>query len=168
MNDAAGRSKPTPSDASEDPLIFTVLNEIGIIQQLARAEFERVLPGGMHLSHFSVLNRFVRLGGTASPAELAAAFQVTRGAMTNTLGWLERQGLVRITPDPSDGRAKIVAITRAGRGLRARAIRALAPAVRRLEAEFGAGAFAAALPFLQEMRKFLDENRGALADTDPI
>lgn len=163
MSGTAGRDETAKTETGGDPLIFTVMNEIGIIQQLARAEFERVLPAGLHLSHFSVLNHFVRLGGSSRPARLAAAFQVTRGAMTNTLRWLAEHGLVSVTPDPADGRAKIVRITAAGRRMRARAVRNVAPVVGRLEAEFGANAFAGALPFLQQMRKFLDENRGSLS-----
>ncbi len=163
MNGTARRDGATKNETGGDPLIFTVMNEIGIIQQLARAEFERVLPAGLHLSHFSVLNHFVRLGGSSSPARLAAAFQVTRGAMTNTLRWLAEHDLVSVTPDPADGRAKIVRITPAGRRMRARAVRNVAPVVGRLEAEFSVNAFAGALPFLQQMRKFLDENRGSLS-----
>ena len=166
--DPKGESATPPAEtgAALDPPVFTFFNEMGIIQQLARAEFERMLPGGMHMSHFSVLNHFVRLGGVSSPARLASAFQVTRGAMTNTLGWLERNGLVAITPDPADGRAKIVRITPAGRRMRAKAVERLAVAATRLEAEFDAEDFTAQIPFLQKLRAFLDENRGRLAAPD--
>jgi DNA-binding MarR family transcriptional regulator len=160
----SGRGKGgKPRGTEADPLVFTLFNELGIIQQLARAEFERMLPDGLHLSHFSVLNRFVRLERTASPAQLADAFQVTRGAMTNTVGWLERHGLVTVSPDPADGRAKIVAITPAGRRMRDKAVAALAHAAQRLEAEFPADEIARHLPFLQRLRIYLDENRGRLA-----
>jgi hypothetical protein len=45
---------------SEDPLAFRVFNEIGIIEQLSRNLFERVLPDGLTLPQFTVLNHFVR------------------------------------------------------------------------------------------------------------
>ncbi|MGH6951145.1 MAG: MarR family winged helix-turn-helix transcriptional regulator, partial [Vitreimonas sp.] len=69
----------------DDPVHFRALNEIGIINQLAQTIFERVMPAGMTLAQFIVLNHFVRLGGSRSPAELASAFQLTRATMTSTL-----------------------------------------------------------------------------------
>jgi DNA-binding MarR family transcriptional regulator len=35
-------------------------------------------------SQFKVLNHLVRLGDGTTPAKLAKAFQITKGAMTNT------------------------------------------------------------------------------------
>ena len=49
-----------------------------------------------------MLNHFARLGGVRSPAELAQAFQVSKGAMTNTLQRLEAGRLVKIIPDPAE------------------------------------------------------------------
>ena len=52
-------------------VLFTVFNEIGIIEQLARNRFERALAtvaDGLRISHFSLLNHFVRLGDDISPA----------------------------------------------------------------------------------------------------
>ena len=74
------------------PVIFHVFNEIGIIEQLARNVFEQVLPDGLKVSQFSILNHFVRLGDDKNPVDLARAFQVTKGAMTNTLQRLEGRG----------------------------------------------------------------------------
>ena len=108
--------------------LFALFNEIGIVNQLASTRFERALPEGLTVSQFSVLNNFVRLGGTRSPSQLAEAFQVTKGAMTNTLEKLKAKGCVSIKPDPADGRAKVVTITRKGAALREKAIRAASPA----------------------------------------
>ena len=69
------------AEPPQDPPIFTLFNEIGIIEQLARQRLESVLPEGLKISHFSVLNHFARLGGERAPAELARAFQVTKAAM---------------------------------------------------------------------------------------
>ncbi len=146
------------SDES-DPPIFAFFNEVGIIEQLARNAFERALPDGLRVSHFAVLNHFVRLGGERSPARLARAFQVTKGAMTNTLQKLEARDLVEIRPDPADGRGKLVRITPAGRRAREAAVAALAPELAALGERFDADDFAAALPFLREVRAFLDEAR---------
>ncbi|HJP23202.1 MAG TPA: MarR family transcriptional regulator [Alphaproteobacteria bacterium] len=147
------------AEETKDPPIFTLFNEIGIIEQLARQRLESVLPEGLKISHFSVLNHFARLGGERAPAELARAFQVTKAAMTNTLGRLEARGLVAIRPDPNDGRAKRVALTARGLKLRDRAIAALGPELAEITAHIPAQDFATALPFLQRLRAYLDEAR---------
>lgn len=94
-----------------DPSLFAVFNEIGIISQLSNTAFERVLADGMTVSQFSLLNHLVHLGDGKNPSSLANAFQVTRGAMTNTLGKLEKRGCVDVRSDAEDGRGKKVFIT---------------------------------------------------------
>ena len=145
-----------------DLVLFTVFNEIGIIEQLARNRFERALAtvaDGLRISHFSLLNHFVRLGDDKNPADLARAFQVTKGAMTNTIQRLAARGLVTVAADPRDGRAKRVRITPAGRQARDQAIAAIGPVLAELEEIFGTAAFADALPFLQRLRAQLDRAR---------
>ena len=73
---------------SIDDLAITLFGELFIIDQLARNSLSKVLPKGMELSHFGVLNHLARLSDERSPAQLARAFHVTRGAMTNTLAKL--------------------------------------------------------------------------------
>lgn len=155
----------SPSDAEkpeedvDGPPLFAFFNEIGIIEQLARNRFTRVLPKGMQVSHFSVLNHFVRLGGEKTPAELARAFQVSKGAMTNTLQRLEAAGLVVVRPNDRDGRSKRVAITAEGRAARDEAIAALGPELERLAKAVDAARLEAALPLLRDVRRRLDETR---------
>ena len=110
---------------AREALAFEFFNEVGIISQLSSTRMQRVLPHGMTQSQFSVLNWFVRVDTQASPTRLANAFQVTKGAMTNTLGKLEEKGFVAIAPDPASGRSKIVTLTPAGRAARDAAIAAL-------------------------------------------
>lgn len=142
-----------------DPLAFQIFNEIGIISQLSSAVMSRVLPHGLSMAQFSVLNNFVRLGGKRTPAGLASAFQVTRGAMTNTLSRLETQGFISVTADPDDGRAKIVEITDAGRRAREDALVQLMGEVAKLEGKVDWAAMEEILPKLQELRKILDTER---------
>lgn len=139
--------------------MFRFLNEVGIIDQLARANVESVLPDGLKMSQFIVLNHLVRLGGDWSPARLANAFQVTKGAVTNTLQRLESRGLVKVKSDPSDGRGKLVSLTPAGRNMRNQCIRRITPLIVELEAKFGAKRLEKALPLLEDIRKHLDEHR---------
>lgn len=138
---------------------FRLFNEIGIIAQLSGNKMERVLPEGMSLAQFSVLNHFCRLGGAWSPTRLAAAFQVTKGAMTNTLQRLEAQGFVTVSPDGDDARAKVVEITDAGRAAREAAIAATGPILAQVASLVPQADVKAALPFLEYLRKTLDENR---------
>lgn len=141
------------------PAAFTLLNEIGIINQLSSARFEALLPEDLTLPQFSVLNHFVRLGVMRTPAELARAFQVTRGAMTNTLQRLEASGLVAIKPSPSDGRSKEVRITAKGRRVRERAIAATQPELAAMIEVLGGSNIAQMLNELQRLREYLDANR---------
>lgn len=144
---------------TNDPIAFEFFNEIGIIEQLARNRFERVLPAGVTLPQFNVLNHFVRLGGERSPAGLANAFEVTRQTMTNTLQRLEAAGLVTSRPDPADGRAKIIAITDAGRAMRQRCLEAQAPLLAELRDRLPEIELAALIPGLRQVRIVLDRAR---------
>ena len=139
--------------------LFALFNEIGIVNQLATTRFERALPDGLTPSQFSVLNNFVRLGGTRSPKQLADAFQVTKGAMTNTLDKLLAKGCVTIKPDPHDGRAKVVALTKKGAALRAKAVAAASPAFSDVGALLSARDVQLLLPRLRKLRQHLDESR---------
>ena len=149
---------PEPSD---DPPLFRLFTEIGIIEQLARNRWERVLPDGLKVSQFAVLNHLVRLGGAWSPARLARAFQVTKGAMTNTLQRLQARGLVVVTADPADGRGKLVRLTPAGRAMRERCLMTVEPLLSELARELSADDLATALPVLEKLRIYLDTHRGA-------
>lgn len=141
------------------PLAFQALNEIGIIEQLSRHQLERQLPDNLKVSQFSVLNHLVRLGGEWNPLRLARAFQVTKGAMTNTLKRLESRGLVIVSADPSDGRGKLVAITPAGQKTHGNCITDLGPLLASISSEITDEEFTAILPTLKKIRKYLDENR---------
>lgn len=136
-----------------------VLTEITIIAQLAQAKLDRRLPAGLTSSQFGVLTHFMRRGGRASPAELASAFQVTRGAMTNTLQKLEAQGFVAIVGDAVDGRRKHVSLTPAGAAAYDAGVLAMKSDLEAMRSAFTDQEFLAALPFLEAFRDWFDENR---------
>ena len=119
-------TKPSAQPAPTDPPAFVLLNEIGIIEQLARTRFEALQPDGLLLPHFTLLNHLVRVGDGRSPVAIARALQLAKGAITNTLQRLEARGLVRVEPDPEDGRGKRVFLTAAGRRRRDAAVTAVA------------------------------------------
>ena len=81
-----------------------------------------------------------------TPAELAEAFHVTRGAMTNTLSRLEWAGHIHIRPDWDDARRKFVAISPAGRAARDAALAAFMPRIADVVRDIGAERVRAALP----------------------
>ena len=141
------------------PLLFAFFNEIGIIDQLVTTQLERALPDGLKSAQFGVLNHFSRLGGEQTPAELASAFQVTKGAMTNTLARLEARGLIRIRTHPNDGRSKLVSMSAKGRLTRDSALRAIAPAFAEFESQFPMAEIKKILPTLHSVRTFLDQAR---------
>jgi DNA-binding MarR family transcriptional regulator len=142
----------------DNPIAFTVLNEVRSIEQLAQLRLGRVLPKGLTTSQFAVLNHFSRLGGEKSPAQLARVFQVTKAAMTNTLSRLETQGLVRIRPDKHDGRKKLVSLTHKGHEIRVRAADAAAPVMNQVTQDFGQDRLRQMLPLLRDLRIFLSES----------
>ncbi len=152
-----GDSRGGPGQAM--PLVFAVFNEIGIINQLSTALFQKQLPDGIHVSHFSILNHLSRRDFEETPVMLADAFQVTKGTMTHSLQVLEKRGFVRLEANPKDGRSKIVRLTEAGRTFRDDAITLLAPAIANLSALLDVEKLEPLLPELARLRVILDANR---------
>ena len=135
-----------------DELAIALFGELFMADQLARNRISKALPKGMELSHFSVLNHLARIGDERTPAQLARAFHVTRGAMTNTLSRLEWAGHIHIRPDWDDARQKFVAISPSGRAARDAAVAAVVPMISDVVSELGADKVRALLPVLRELR----------------
>lgn len=133
-------------------LAVALFSEILTADQLLRNRLSRVLPKGMEISHFSVLNHLASVADERTPAQLADVFHVTRGAMTNTLTKLEWAGYVHIRPDWDDARRKMVAISPAGRQARDQAISAIAPVIDHVVGELGTDRVRAVLPVLRDLR----------------
>ena len=142
---------------SSNHLVVSLFSEILAVDQLARSSVARVLPKGMELSHFSVLNHLAHAGAEKSPAQLAKTFHLTRGAMTNTLHKLEWAGWVHIRPDWDDARRKMVSISPSGQAARDAAIAAIAPVIADVVAKVGEDKVRIALPVLREMRLKLSQ-----------
>jgi DNA-binding MarR family transcriptional regulator len=106
----------------------------------------------MELSHFSVLNHLAHVGGERTPAQLAKTFNLTRGAMTNTLNKLEWAGYVHIRPDWDDARRKQVVISPAGRAARDHAFAQIAPILTAATDVSGEENIKSILPILRELR----------------
>lgn len=144
------------SDTNE-PLAIALFSEVFMSDQLARNRISRALPKGMEISHFSVLNHLANLADERTPAQLADAFHVTRGAMTNTLAKLEWAGHIHIRPDWDDARRKFVSLSPAGRSARDAALASIAPIISDVVRAIGADKVRAVLPVLRELRLRLDQ-----------
>jgi DNA-binding MarR family transcriptional regulator len=136
---------------------IALFSELFMADQLARVRISRALPKGMELSHFSVLNHLAGLNDERTPAQLARAFHITRGAMTNTLARLEAAGHVHIRPDWDDARQKFVGISPSGRAARDAAVAAVAPLIGDVVAALGLERVRAALPVLREIRLRMED-----------
>jgi DNA-binding MarR family transcriptional regulator len=143
--------------APRDPVVIALFSEIVMVEQLVRTRLARVLPRGMELSHFIVLNHFAGLGGEKSPAQLARIFHVTKGAMSNTLKKLDAAGYVHIRPDWDDARRKWVSLSPEGSRARDRAAQAIAPIFDDLALRVGGRRLREALPTLRAIRSVLDQ-----------
>jgi len=139
-----------------DPLAIALFSEIAMADQLARARLSKVLPKGMEVSHFSVLNHLAHMGSEKTPAQLARIFHLTKGAMTNTLGKLEVAGYIHVRPDWDDARRKFVGISPAGLAARDEAVRAITPIFDEAVQALGPEKIRATLPILRELRNRLE------------
>lgn len=143
-----------------DPrVLFEVFKEIGIIEQLSRAQLEARLPDGLIAPHFAVLSHLINRGDGAVPIDMARAFQVPKTSMTHTLKGLAAKGYVELRDNPNDGRSKTVWLTQKGRDLRARIIQDLAPEFGKLLSEMDYAQLTGMLPTLVALREYLDAAR---------
>jgi MarR family transcriptional regulator, transcriptional regulator for hemolysin len=96
--------------------------------RLLRARFERVLVRAQLEITPGEARALVLLGllGSVRQNELATALSVEPMTLVGYLDRLEQHGLVRRQPDPSDGRAKLLAMTDSGRVLEKRIAKILA------------------------------------------
>ena len=138
-------------------LAAALFSEIYMTDQLARNRISKALPQGMELSHFSVLNHLGRSEVERTPAQLAKTFNVTRGAMTNTLSKLDWAGHIHIRPDWDDARRKFVTISPAGKKALEAAMAVIAPLIAETVESIGPEKVRAALPVIRAMRQDLFE-----------
>ncbi|MDB6176798.1 MarR family transcriptional regulator [Paracoccus sp. Z330] len=157
MTNSATRDDKQPSTGR---LAASLFAEVLIADQLSRNLISKALPRGMQISHFSVLNLLAHVNEERTPAQLAQAFHVTRGAMTNTLSRLEWAGHIHIRPDWDDARRKFVSISPAGRAARDAAIAAFMPLIAEVVRDIGADRVRSALPVLRELRVRLEGDAG--------
>lgn len=145
------------SVAKTQNIAVSLFSELLAVDQLARSAVAKVLPKGMELSHFMVLNHLAHSTNERSPAQLARSFHLTRGAMTNTLAKLEWAGWVHVRPDWDDARRKMVSISPSGIAARDAALGAIAPLISDVVQTVGEDRVTDALPVLRALRSRLSE-----------
>ena len=141
---------------NENSLAVPLFGEILALDQLVRNRLAKVLPKGMELSHFSVLNQLSHTKIERTPAQIAKSFRVTRGAITNTLNKLELSGYIHVRPDWEDARRKMVSISPAGMVARNNALTAVTPIMEELAQDMGEERLKAIVPILRELRQKLE------------
>ena len=138
---------------NENSLAVSLFGEILALDQLVRARLAKVLPKGMEVSHFSVLNQLSHSKIERTPAQIAKSFRVTKGAITNTINKLELSGYIHVRPDWDDARRKMVSISPAGIVARNNALTAVTPIINELVIEMGEERLKAIVPILRELRQ---------------
>ena len=141
-----------------ETLSVSLFSEILALDQLLRSKISKGLPKGMELSHFSVLNHLAHVGTERTPADLAKSFNLTRGAISNTLSKLEWAGYVHIRPDWDDARRKQVVISPSGRAARDHAFAQIGPILAEATGASGTEDLKNILPALRRLRTNLAKN----------
>lgn len=143
--------------------VFDFFNEVSIIDQLCNTLIARILPDGVHPSHFAIMLHLVRLGDEKTPQSLTEAMQVTKATMSHSLKVLEQRGFVEIRPCAMDARSKLVYLTTAGREFHADAISVSARTFRHFLRDEHRDNMRSALPHLVAIRRLLEANRTPVA-----
>ena len=112
---------------NKDMNLLVLLSAIATIEQLARNKLDNALPKDLNISSFSVLNHFSGSKAEKTPLQLARSFHVTKGAMTNTLNKLDKQGYIHVRPDWNDARKKRISISQSGIDARNNAMKSIKP-----------------------------------------
>ncbi len=85
-------------------------------RQISRLYDSHLEPAGVRITQFLTLAA-LHEGGSAPVNALAERLDIERTAMGKMVGFLERDGFVTIKPSPTDGRSRLVELTKEGRRL---------------------------------------------------
>jgi MarR family transcriptional regulator for hemolysin len=76
----------------------------------------RFRPLGLGVASFPVLS-MLRTGQKLAQKELALCARIEQPSMAQLLSRLERDGMIKRSPDPDDGRSSLISITRKAMGI---------------------------------------------------
>jgi DNA-binding MarR family transcriptional regulator len=124
MTEATGYEQVEPDGTPPGQVLSEVATLRGAVLVLARRLRHQQAGDGLPATESAVLGRVFR-EGPIGPGQLARAEHVQPPSMTRIVESLERQGLVRRDPHPTDGRQIRVTVTPAGEEFieRSRALR---------------------------------------------
>ena len=89
-------------------------------RQISRFYDAHLSPSGLRVTQFLTLSALNEVGSAVVNA-LAERLDIERTAMGKMVGFLERDGLIKIRPSPTDGRSRLIELTNAGLRLHAKA-----------------------------------------------
>ena len=89
-------------------------------RQISRFYDAHLEPTGLRITQFLTLAALNEVGSAPINA-LAERLDIERTAMGKMVGFLERDGLIRLRPSPTDGRSRLIELTEKGRRLHGRA-----------------------------------------------
>jgi MarR family transcriptional regulator for hemolysin len=140
-----------PSDISSNPV---PLINIGA-RTIARLGERRLKPFGVSAGQIPVLY-LLRNGDAMSQKELAQAVRIEQPSMAQMLVRMERDGLIRRTPDPDDGRSALISLTKEALEKLPAARRALAEGNKRTLAGFSTDEIATLSALMRRLIDNLD------------
>jgi DNA-binding MarR family transcriptional regulator len=82
-------------------------------RHITQAYDQFLAPSGLRITQFSILAALKRKGPLTINA-LAAGMEMDRTTLGRNILPLERDGLIKIQPSATDGRAKVLIVTKAG------------------------------------------------------
>ncbi len=146
---------------TEPPLSFRIVNWIGIIDQLASTEANRVLrPLGLQMPQFVLLNHFShRPDEPRTVTGVARALQQPQPGVTKNVQKLVAKGWLRERANGDDGRSKLLVLAPAGLAKHRAAIAALAPGLARAFADWPERDQRALFAMLDRLKLWFDQDR---------
>jgi DNA-binding MarR family transcriptional regulator len=146
---------------TETSLAFRIVNWIGIIDQLASTEANRVLrPLGLQLPQFVLLNHFShRPEETKTVTSIARALQQPQPGVTKNVRKLVAKGWLRERSHGGDGRSKLLLFTAAGAAKHRAAVAALSPGLERAVAGWSDRERETLFALLDRLKVWFDRDR---------
>jgi len=117
-----------PGGLASDPVPVRASTEVLILAHLIENELKQLLPDGMTVEQYSIINHLLRVGRNETVSQLAHAHQVTQPTMSSNVRRLEDNGMVELVGDPADRRIRYVALTDKARDVRSDVTSRVAPA----------------------------------------
>jgi DNA-binding MarR family transcriptional regulator len=140
--------------ADREKLLLDLFTEIAVVEHLVRNHIGQIQVTGLTAGQFGALNYFIRNNREQErKSVLAWMFQVTIEDMEAHLGALEERGLIGRLGEGDD---QVIGITAAGRAAHADSVRAMAPEIKPLMAEFADEDLEKTVEVLQEIRRVFD------------